>query len=151
MNRRPYADEAEYVQNRPPLADMADYIQSLPFDAQLHKLTFVNYLRVIIDPDGVVEYAVPFIDVMMLRKAAKATGQTEQQIIDDCPKDYYGDWLTYLSLLSGCVAVQDDRCMGYRLTMAQRDSLEMLSQEGLYGGYVPSREETMDTGKEDEQ
>ena len=30
-----------------------------PFNVKIHKETFINYLEVIINPDGVIEYAVP--------------------------------------------------------------------------------------------
>ena len=30
-----------------------------PFDLEIHKKTFIDYLEVIIRPDGTVEYAVP--------------------------------------------------------------------------------------------
>ena len=43
----------------PPNADNMQEVLRGPFDIKLHKLTFIDYLEVVISPDGIVEYAVP--------------------------------------------------------------------------------------------
>ena len=47
------------MNNKIPNADNARIVLHSPFDIKVHKQTFINYLEVVISPEGIVEYAVP--------------------------------------------------------------------------------------------
>lgn len=52
-------------------------ILQAPFDIETHKKTFIDYLEVIIRPDGTVEYAVPshMYKLMSVYEDGKYSGQ----------------------------------------------------------------------------
>lgn len=113
---------------------MTEYGLHSPFDPQLHSETFINYLEVIIDEFGNVEYAIPSHQEAMMRKAIQRTGKTRQQIEDECPKEYYCNYMAYLSKLSGCISVWNEFFEGDEPNEAQMKTLKDLKELNLYKG-----------------
>lgn len=105
------------------------------FDINQHKKTFINYLEVMISPDGEVSYAVPSHQQFAENIACKLLNRTRDSIIEQCP--IYVDYLDFLLNLTGYVAVWNDFiAIGSqrKLTKNQRFTLRQLKQEGLYKG-----------------
>lgn len=104
------------------------------FDIQQHKEHFTHYLEIVIFPDGHIEYAVPSHQEKLIAVGMKELGITRQALIDRCPKDYYFDFLTWLCNVSHCVSVWEHQIVvsdTVPLTMAQRDTIKLLQDEGL--------------------
>lgn len=104
-----------------------------PFDIEVHKRVFINYLEVIIDEEGVVHYAVPSHQEFLIRRACEKLEVSRKELLEACPVEYYGDFLQWLCALTKCVAVWDRRCYGH-LNRKQFLTLTELRQAGLYKG-----------------
>ncbi len=104
-----------------------------PFDIETHKKTFVNYLEVVILPDGTVEYAVPSHQEKLIRICMEKMGVSRQEVNQMCPPEYYFDFMTWLCLISECVAVWNEGIVG-RCNLKQAKSLGELRKHGLYKG-----------------
>lgn len=102
-----------------------------PFDIDVHRATFVNYLEIVILEDGTVEYAVPSHQEKMISIACSKLNVSREILYDMCPREYYFDVLTWLSQVSGAVAVWDFKIEG-QPNHKQLETLDMLSKEGLY-------------------
>ena len=105
------------------------------FDIQKHKETFVNYLEVLIEPNGHVLYAVPSHQELAIKLACKAKGWTRKELNDACPPEMYFDFLKWVLSLTKCVSVWNDFYMG-ELNDAQRETLSEMKREGIYRGGV---------------
>lgn len=107
-----------------------------PFNMALHKATFVNYLEVVIDIDGVIHYAVPshqeFIINYMVETYKYGSREALYNVI---PREYWFDMMTWLTGQSGIVAVWNDRYIGI-LNERQKETLEQLQRAGLYKGEI---------------
>lgn len=108
-----------------------------PFDLRTHKSTFINYLELIIRPDGTPEYATP----SHMMKLAEIYGKC----MDDIYEEYYQaqlgqDDIDYLCAKTGCIAVWDNRVQGIP-NEAQTSTLLKLRDEGLYTGLPYSSSE----------
>lgn len=106
------------------------------FDADLHKQNFINYLEVCIDKHGTVHYAVPSHQEFLIRAAMDAKGWTRQELEDACPREYYGDYMTWLSIQSETLAVWGDWFCGV-MNKSQLKTLKYLRLKGLYAGPIP--------------
>lgn len=106
-----------------------------PFDVGTHKANFVNYLEVVILPDGTVEYAVPSHQMKLERILADKLRMSVEDASSLCPYDMAFDYLGWLIRQTGCLSVWIDFCMG-RPNEAQLETLKMLRREGLYKGEV---------------
>lgn len=104
-----------------------------PFNAQIHKETFINYLEVVILENGVIEYAVPSHQQKVTSIIAKSRNITSQQVADLCPVKYYANYPEWLCNESRCVMVWNDFYIG-EPNEDQVKSLIMLMSEGLYKG-----------------
>lgn len=116
---------------------MTDYNLYSDFDADKHKETYTHYLEVIIDTDGKIMYAVPSHQEKMIALSCEKLSVSRNELNAMCPKEYYGDFMTWLSMISGAIAVWENFTMGYKYTDAQIKALEMLKREGLYLGEMP--------------
>lgn len=92
-----------------------------PFDPKVHKENFVNYLEVVITPDGVVHYAVPS-HTMFIEWYAKNVLHIE---LTGQPYD----WARKVQ----CIMVWNEHFIG-EPNDEQLKALKMLSDEGLYTG-----------------
>ena len=107
------------------------------FDIEQHKLHYVNYLEVILFPDGHIEYAVPSHQEKLIAICREKLRVTRDQLSDMCPEEYYCDFITWLCNMSECVSIWNDfiiKSDNIPLTRAQIDTLELLKEHGLYRG-----------------
>lgn len=98
-----------------------------PFDMEVHKATFRNYLEVVILPSGRVCYAVPSHQQWIERYYHETTGRDPSA---DCPRSRWLDYLDWLIEKTGCVCAWTCGLMG-RPNEMQRETIDMLRREGL--------------------
>ena len=110
------------------------------FNPKLHKQTFIHYLEVIIDENGKIMYAVPSHQEKMIKLACEKLNVAREQLNEMCPEEYYFDFMTWLSSVSGACAVWENQVMGGKFSEEQIKALEMLKNEGLYSGEIPRME-----------
>lgn len=110
------------------------------FNPKLHKQTFIHYLEVIIDENGKIMYAVPSHQEKMIKLACEKLNVTREKLNEMCPEEYYFDFMTWLSKVSGACAVWENQAMGDKFTGEQIKALKMLKNDGLYLGEIPRME-----------
>jgi hypothetical protein len=104
-----------------------------PFDIEKHKRTFINYLEVIIRPDGVVEYAVPSHTQKLESILCEKLGISLQQLHNSVPQEYYFDYSSWLCQQSGCILMWDYKCIGPNaVTPEQMATIQKLRDADLY-------------------
>lgn len=104
-----------------------------PFDIDIHKMTFNNYLEVVILEDGTIEYAVPSHQEKMIEIACKRLNTDRDTLYNQCPREYWFDVITWLSQQSKSIAVWNNRIAG-RPNFRQLAALQTLKDNGLYTG-----------------
>lgn len=120
-----------------PSSERMQEVLHSPFDIRTHKATFINYLELIIRPDGTPEYATP----SHMMKLAEIYGKS----MDDIYEEYYQaqlgqDGIDYLCAKTGCIAVWNNHVQGLP-NKAQTSTLLKLRDDGLYTGLpYPSSE-----------
>ena len=105
-----------------------------PFDIWQHKKTFINYLEVVIFPDGHIEYAVPSHQEKLIKVCQDMLGVSRDELNKMCPKEYYFDFMVWLCNISGCVSVWNEYIVKSDKTPITKDqeySIEVLKAEGL--------------------
>lgn len=107
------------------------------FDLDKHKQKYVNYLEVMIEEDGTVRYAVPSHQEWAIGAACRKLGIDRDELSDRTPKEYYFDWLTWLLMQSGAMAVWNNIYSCYNPTRAQYNALRRLKLGGVYHGPLP--------------
>ena len=105
------------------------------FDIQKHKETFVNYLEVLIEPDGHVLYAIPSHQELAIKLACKAKGWTREELNQACPQEFYFDFLVWVLSLTNCVSVWNEFYMGTP-NEKQKQKLQEMKDEGIYRGKI---------------
>lgn len=75
------------------------------FDIEQHKKKYVNYLEVLIEEDERIVYAVPSHQEKAIELACQKFRVNRQELMAMCPKEYYFDFLNWLLMVSGAVAV----------------------------------------------
>lgn len=106
-----------------------------PFDFQVHKQTFVNYLEVVVDESGTIMYAVPSHQEKLIKLACEKLNVSRNQLMDLCPPEYYFNFIEWLCKVSGCVSVWNDFYIGIP-NEKQKDMIKKLSEEHLYKGEI---------------
>lgn len=108
-----------------------------PFDIEVHRHTFINYLELIIRRDGTPEYATP----SHMMKLAEIYGKCMDDIYEEYCQSQLGlDSIDYLCAKTNCIAVWNNRIQGIP-NEAQTSTLLKLRDEGLYAGLpYPSSE-----------
>ena len=106
-----------------------------PFDLEIHKKTFVNYLEVILREDGVVEYATPSHQEKLIAIALEKLNVSRQELYNSCPPEYYADVILWLCKITGCVAVWNTMFIGV-CNEAQTRKLQELQTHKLYEGTI---------------
>lgn len=120
-----------------PNATNARLVLHSPFDIKVHKLTFINYLEVVISPEGVVEYAVPshsekLLQVYMEKNAVVDRGVALNNLSKLCGLFSY---IEALSKVTGYISVWNDCYItGCKPTQQQLNKLKTLKLNGLYRG-----------------
>ena len=107
------------------------------FDIYQHKKHFVDYLEVIIFPDGHIEYAIPSHQEKLINICMEKLHITRQQLFDLCPPEYYADFIIWLCTISECVSVWNDfiqKSDTIKLTSKQIETLTLLKNNRLYYG-----------------
>lgn len=105
-----------------------------PFDIEQHKQNFVDYLEVVVFPDGHIEYAVPSHQEKLIAVCMEELGITRDELNKRCPKEYYFDFMTWLCNVSHCVSVWNEYIITsdtVPLTIEQREALQELIKCGL--------------------
>lgn len=103
------------------------------FDIVQHKAHYVNYLEVIIKPEGTVEYAVPSHQRKLENVLAKQRGITVENVRDLCPKDMYYNYQQWLCNMTGCVSVWNSfAILPDVFTQSQEDTIHQLIEAGLF-------------------
>ena len=106
------------------LMDQFEVLKS-PFDIETHKATFINYLEVVVFPNGTICYAHPGHVEVMERVLALHGGNS-----DDCPRDMWCSYDEWLMEQTGCVCVWTGGFTG-RPNERQLEALRMLVDAGL--------------------
>lgn len=106
-----------------------------PFNIETHKETFVNYLEVVILEDGTVEYAVPSHQRKLIALACQKLNATEDELAKQCPEEYYFDFMKWLCMVSGAVALWNNFMEGTPNDQ-QKKSVEQLIEAKLYWGDI---------------
>lgn len=106
-----------------------------PFDIETHKKTFIDYLEVIINPDGIVEYAVPS-HMYKLMSVFEGGKYSVEQINEMFIQDMMGlSPIEWLCKKTGCISVWTNGYEGVA-NEQQIDVLKTLKVEGLYQGKI---------------
>lgn len=122
----------------PPNADNAQIVLQGPFDMKLHKQTFIDYLEVVISPDGIVEYAVPSHLEKLLKIFMEQENISDRAVavktIEDRDTDMDGPLIS-LTKLTGYISVWCEAyTCGASPTKKQLATLRELKLNGLYHG-----------------
>ena len=105
------------------------------FDIEQHKKHYVNYLEVVIFPDGHIEYAVPSHQEKLIAVCREKLHISRNELNDMCPEEYYCDFMTWLCTISECVSVWNNFIVHsdtIPMTDRQKQSLQKLKDAGLY-------------------
>lgn len=108
-----------------------------PFDIETHKKTFIDYLEVIIRPDGTIEYAVPshMYKLMSVFEGGKySVDQINEMFIQDMMGLAPIEWLCKKT---GCISVWTKDFEGTP-NEQQIEVLKQLASENLYTGTIPT-------------
>ena len=107
------------------------------FDIELHKKTFRRYLEVIIDPEGVVHYAVPSHNERLITYIMN-TPDFDRDQIEGMVNLLWGDCggtTEALCEISKCISVWNNFYIG-KPNDKQRETLQKLQDNGLYEGMI---------------
>lgn len=120
-----------------PTQERIQEVLHAPFNIRTHKETFINYLEIIIKPDGTPEYAVP----SHMLKLAEVYGKPWEDVYEEFLQQRTGlDGIDWLCLKTGCISVWQYRIQGLP-NDAQLATLQRLHDAGLYTGLLhPSSE-----------
>ena len=117
---------------------MSKYDVYSEFDLEKHKATYTNYLEVLIDESGKVMYAVPSHQEKAIQIACEKLEINREELKQMCPRKYWCDFMKWLCLITGVVAVWNDTCVcGNHATKAQAATLRRLKLAGVYKGPLP--------------
>ena len=101
------------------------------FDIDKHDATFINYLEIIVKPDGEIEYAVPSHQEKLISIACQMKNITRQELVDICPREYYFDTNRWLCILTGCISIHTEVFYPTpNITDKQKEIMTMLQQRG---------------------
>ena len=114
---------------------MIQYILNDEFNIEKHKKHFVDYLEVVILETGKIEYAVPSHQEKLLQIACSKHELSRQDLVNSCPPERYGDYMSWLCEMANCISVWNDRIeVGSTVTNKQVDALLKLHDAKLYYG-----------------
>lgn len=107
------------------------------FDIELHKLTFVNYLEVVISPKGVVEYAIPSHSERLLQLYMKKYDISDRGEALRHLAEKTNGYIEALSEETGYISVWNSGYItGCKPTQQQLNKLKTLKLNGLYHGRI---------------
>lgn len=104
------------------------------FNLELHKKTFINYLEIVISPQGTIYYAIPSHNGKLENILAKKLKINKNKIADICPKEYYYNYNEWLCIKTGYIMVwgKPNSFIVGTPNLKQIEMLEILKKEGLY-------------------
>ena len=120
-------------------ADMQKVLNS-PFNIETHKKTFINYLEIVIDKEGICYYAVPshngILEMFVCKKYGIKFNSFDFSIKagELCPKNKIWDYCNWLCEETECIMVWGlpySNVVGNPNDKQQR-TLELLKKEGLF-------------------
>lgn len=109
------------------------------FDIEKHKAHFIDYLEVVILPNGEVQYAVPSHTTKAELLCMEKLSITREELWKKCPPEYMFDYLPWLLSICGAVSVWNTFYtlgIGKELTRQQYLTLKELKMHGLFKGTV---------------
>ena len=107
------------------------------FDIEKHKKTYINYLEVIIMPNGKVSYAVPSHQMKLEMIACSKFEVDREGLLNMCPRGMWLDYNQWLMDVTGCISVWTDFYLG-KANEYQLSKLEELKEAGIYLGGLES-------------
>ena len=115
---------------------MEKYDMTCAFDIKRHKDTYINYLEVLILPDGQVHYAIPSHQEKAIAFAMEKLQVSRDELLAMCPREMYFDFITWLLSLTGAVAVWNTGYLG-EPNKRQALKLKVFKLNGIYKGPLP--------------
>lgn len=125
------------MNNLIPNAANAQQVLSEAFDIKTHKLTFIDYLEVVISPEGVVEYAIPSHTEKLLRIYMQQQSIVDRNVAIESltEKSFMNGYIETLSEATKYISVWDTHYItGCQPTQQQLNKLKTLKLHGLYHG-----------------
>lgn len=116
-----------------PSFEEAQRILHSEFDIETHRQNFINYLEIVIYPDGKIEYAIP----SHVLKLTQIYGKSSDEVFEEYMKEGIGiEPATWLCNKTGCLSVWNN---GYTGTPNpwQYQALQKLAKAGLYTDCIP--------------
>lgn len=118
------------------------------FDIVKHKKTYIDYLEVVILPNGKIEYAVPsHLTKIEMICCEKLKCTRKQLAFEKCPKDMIFDYMSWLLSVCGAISVWNEFYIVGRdceLTQEQERAIKKLKKHGLYKGAIHSTRKCRD-------
>ena len=107
-------------------------ILNRPFDFETHKKNFVDYLEIMIDPQGTIHYAIPsHIQYLMTEYMNQYNYSSENEAWKSIPEEYSFDAIGYLTDKTGYVAVWNNFYVG-KPNKYQKQAILKLIQYDLF-------------------
>lgn len=111
-----------------------------PFDLEMHKKTFTNYLEIIIDKNGICHYAIPSHNGILEQLVCKKHNikynlwDFSTKAGNLCPKEKHSDYQNWLCEETECIMVWGIPCSHIvgNPNDKQLAMLDILRKEGLY-------------------
>ena len=110
------------------------------FDIDKHKQKYINYLEVVIHPDGKVEYAIPSHQEKLIDICCNKLNISREELSDMCPPEYFFDFVTWLCNTSECISVWTNYIITPNdkpITDKQMQILKKMKDIGIYAGELP--------------
>jgi len=111
-----------------------------PFNAEEHKKKYINYLKVVILEDGTVEYAIPSHQEKLIKIACQKLSVNRSELDTMCPPQYWCDFMRWLSIQTGAIAVWTDGYVAAKVNRRQLATMKRLKLFGIYKGKLPENE-----------
>lgn len=121
------------------VSETSTYGLQSKFDIEKHKVHFIDYLEVVILPNGEVQYAVPSHTTKAELLCMEKLSITREELWKACPPQYMFDYLPWLLSICGAVSVWNTFYtlgIGKELTRQQYLTLKELKMHGLFKGTV---------------
>ena len=118
------------------------YKEASAFIAQ-HRNRSDSDFEIMISAEGDIAYAIPSHQEFLIQKACEAKGLAREELYDDCPPEYYGDFFRWLSDQCGWIPVWEIGTLNYPITEKQKAVLRRMKMAGLFKGAIPKTRREM--------
>lgn len=107
------------------------------FEEQKKKPPYED-IELMIDPEGVIVWALPSHQEFLIYKAMVRFGYSREVLMAACPPEFYYDFLRWLIPMSGgWIPVWKQGVMDYPVTKKQHAALKKLKLAGFFRGTLP--------------